>query len=71
MIEKIALFDLDGTLCDYEKALVDRMNTLRCPAAEPPLDHWPRFEKLEDAKRAVKGNWGDMYEGNLEYAVSG
>ena len=41
MKENIALFDLDGTLCDYEKSLVDKMNSIRSPD-EDVLVNWLR-----------------------------
>lgn len=39
--EQIALFDLDGTLCDYDAALKESMEKLRSPF-EPPLQRCPR-----------------------------
>ena len=30
---------------------------------------WGWFSELKDAKRAIKENWADMYEGDYEYAV--
>lgn len=47
--ENIALFDLDGTLCDYDKALFDKLNELKSPK-EPPLE--PPFH--DDAPDYVK-----------------
>lgn len=41
MKENIALFDLDGTLCDYDGALIEKLNNLRCPQ-EGKLDEMPR-----------------------------
>ncbi|HLC56317.1 MAG TPA: hypothetical protein VJJ23_03730 [Candidatus Nanoarchaeia archaeon] len=35
-IENIALFDLDGTLCDYDKGLSIELEKLRSPS-EPPI----------------------------------
>jgi FMN phosphatase YigB (HAD superfamily) len=39
--EKIALFDMDGTLCDYELGLEESMAKLRSPS-EPPYSGVPR-----------------------------
>ncbi len=36
-IENIALFNLDGTLCDYDGALIAALNKLRHPS-EPPAE---------------------------------
>lgn len=35
-LEKIALFDMDGTLCDYEQGLMHELNPLASPE-EPPF----------------------------------
>jgi len=40
-IVNVALFDLDGTLCDYDKGLLDSLNALRSPH-EPVLTSIPR-----------------------------
>ena len=47
--ENIALFDLDGTLCDYDKALFDKLNELKSPE-EAPLE--PPFH--DDAPDYIK-----------------
>lgn len=39
--ENLALFDMDGTLCDYEKALQESLNALRSPG-EPLSEGIPR-----------------------------
>jgi len=33
-IENIALFDMDGTLCDYDSGLLAELNKLKCPNEE-------------------------------------
>lgn len=41
MVEKekpIALFDLDGTLCDYDQGMFESMERLRC--SKEPRSHW-------------------------------
>jgi len=47
--ENIALFDLDGTLCDYELKLIQDLNELRAPSEEPvtkvPKDDAPKYLK--------------------------
>lgn len=50
--ENIALFDLDGTLCDYDKALRESMLNLRAPE-EPPYEGVPR-DDAPDYLRARK-----------------
>jgi 5'-nucleotidase len=40
-VEKIALFDMDGTLCDYDKSLIYKMRLLQGPTEEI-CNHVPR-----------------------------
>jgi len=40
-IEDVALFDMDGTLCDYEQGLLDKLEELRSPY-EPKIESWNR-----------------------------
>jgi hypothetical protein len=42
MKENICLFDLDGTLCDYDKSLIEKLNTIRNPANEGLITILPR-----------------------------
>lgn len=53
--ELIALFDMDGTLCDYNKSLVEKLNRLRSPqeemAKEEDLFSLPSF--LEERKNVI------------------
>ena len=46
-LEKIALFDMDGTLCDYESRLIRDLNNLRSPSEakieEVPKDDVPEY----------------------------
>jgi 5'-nucleotidase len=48
-IENIALFDMDGTLCDYDKALAKSLEILRSPDEEdfnsPIRDNSPKYLK--------------------------
>jgi len=39
--DKVALFDMDGTLCDYESHLIRDLNDLRSPS-EPAIERAPR-----------------------------
>jgi len=48
--EDIALFDMDGTLCDYEKGLIESLEKLRSPL-EQPLKETLSFD-LPDYLRA-------------------
>ena len=45
--EKIALFDMDGTLCDYANALISALNSLKSPMepeiTEVPYDNAPKY----------------------------
>ena len=45
-LENVSLFDLDGTLCDYEKALIEDLNNLRSPD-EPPCVGVPKDDAPE------------------------
>lgn len=46
MIDDIALFDLDGTLCDYDGALLNALNRIRSPN-EPVLGELNREDEPE------------------------
>jgi len=39
--DNVALFDLDGTLCDYDSAMLKSMNAIRAPS-EPEIKHVPQ-----------------------------
>ncbi len=49
-IENIALFDMDGTLCDYEKGLFECLEKLRSP--EEPVFYPPITDDCPDYIRA-------------------
>ncbi|VVB79711.1 5' nucleotidase, deoxy (Pyrimidine), cytosolic type C protein (NT5C) [uncultured archaeon] len=48
-IEPIALFDMDGTLCDYDKGLFEELESIRSPSEpvfNPPVrDNVPEYVK--------------------------
>jgi 5'-nucleotidase len=67
--DRIALFDLDGTLADFEGSLRTRMNLLRGPS-EPPITESTDLHELErehpyirermDLVKAQPGFWRDL-----------
>ncbi len=62
-IEDIALFDLDGTLCDYDKDLLEKLEELRSPK-EPHLSSMrnapPYIKKRVDMIRASEEWWKNL-----------
>jgi len=64
MSNPIVLFDMDGTLCDYEGAMLQRMNELRAPY-EPPITTFPddRIPHLAARMKLIKnqpGFWREL-----------
>ena len=64
-IENIALFDMDGTLCDYENALTKDMNMLKNPSEPlfiPPLaDDAPEYLRARaDLIRSFEEWWENL-----------
>ena len=60
-IENIALFDMDGTLCDYEDGLIKGLNEIKSPG-EPLLDYvmhknMPDYLKKRRALILSKEEW--------------
>ena len=49
-IENIALFDMDGTLCDYERGLEIELEKMRSPSE--PVFHLPLTDDVPDYIRA-------------------
>jgi len=49
-IENIALFDMDGTLCDYDKGLETELEKMRSPSE--PVFHLPLTDNVPDYIRA-------------------
>lgn len=63
-IEDVALFDLDGTLCDYERSLLEKLEELRSPH-EPPYtssirDAPPYITRRADMIRASEEWWENL-----------
>ncbi len=63
-IEDIALFDLDGTLCDYERALLEKLEELRSPHesqyTSPIRDAPPYIKRRADMIRASEEWWENL-----------
>ena len=64
-IEDIALFDMDGTLCNYEKALSEELEKLRSPQEPqynlPIRDHSPLYiRKRADIITASEAWWENL-----------
>lgn len=73
-IEKIALFDMDGTLCDYEKGLSERLEELRSPNEPvflpPILDNAPEYIKTRaDLIRASEEWWANLSKLKLGFDI--
>lgn len=62
--ENIALFDMDGTLCDYETGLRRELEKMRAPEEKPFIyshDAWPDHIKARaDAIRAQESWWANL-----------
>ena len=73
-IEPIALFDMDGTLCDYEKGLSEALNNLRSPD-EPEFyghlrDDAPEYiKKRADLIRKDISWWENLEKFSLGWDV--
>lgn len=64
-LENIALFDMDGTLCDYETALTKSLEELRSPSEPkftgPVRDNSPEYiRKRADLIRADVNWWANL-----------
>lgn len=59
--EDVALFDLDGTLCNYEKGLIESLEELRSPLeppiTEPPRNSSPAYLKARSDLVRANENW--------------
>ena len=65
VIENIALFDMDGTLCDYDKALLEKLEVLRSPHEPvfklPLRDNAPSYiRERADLIRASEKWWEEL-----------
>lgn len=60
-IENIALFDMDGTLCDYDKGLKTELEKLRSPEEPifklPARDNAPDYIKARRNLITANANW--------------
>lgn len=71
MSEYIALYDMDGTLCDYDTALRGSMERLRSPQERPydgkPGDDDPDYLKaranliMSESFRIMVGWWNGLH----------
>ncbi len=65
-IEPIALFDMDGTLCDYDKGLFDTLESIRSPIEpvyHPPLrDDVPDYLKKRTDLIMASSSWWENLE---------
>jgi FMN phosphatase YigB (HAD superfamily) len=73
-IEDIALFDMDGTLCDYDKGLFDELEILRSshePIFEPPIrDDAPVYIRARaDLIRSNEDWWANLPKFKLGFDV--
>lgn len=60
--ENLALFDLDGSLANYDKAMMAALELLRSPGEEPITDLWasesmPWIKNRKDALSRIPGYW--------------
>lgn len=71
-VEPIALFDMDGTLCDYDKSLYDSLEKLKSPN-EPEiasLRDMPEYvKKRADIIRASESWWENLPKFKLGWDV--
>jgi FMN phosphatase YigB (HAD superfamily) len=60
-VEKIILFDMDGTLCDYDSGLFNDLEKLRSPEEpifHPPIkDSFPEYVKARAELITSSGKW--------------
>lgn len=52
LIEDIALFDMDGTLCDFDEAMIRDLKTLVHPCEEK-IDPWDKSQPYMSARRKM------------------
>lgn len=72
--EEIALFDMDGTLCDYDKAMQRDMNKLKCPQEILPKDFYekntPRYLiERTDLIKNQPGWWENLEKFKLGFDI--
>jgi 5'-nucleotidase len=74
--EKIALFDLDGTLCDYEKSLIGMLNAIISPHegrfCAVPRDDAPQYLRTRmNLIRASAEWWANLPRFKLGFDIWG
>lgn len=72
--ENIALFDMDGTLCDYDRALQESMEKLQSPSEPPyggvPKDDAPIYLKARaDLIRSKTSWWANLPKFKLGFDI--
>lgn len=74
MNNNIALFDLDGTLCDYEKKLIESLEVLRSPEEQPclevPKDNAPKY--LRERANLIRSSvewWANLPKFDLGFDI--
>lgn len=73
-IENIALFDMDGTLCDYDSGLLKELNKLKSPG-EPDIelpikDNSPKYlQERANLIRACKSWWANLPKFKLGFDI--
>ncbi len=71
-MDKIALFDMDGTLCDYEGAIERDYNLTKSPG-DPPYSHdnkqYPYLKKRIDYIRNSPGWWLSLNKFKLGWDI--
>ncbi len=73
-IENIALFDMDGTLCDYDTGLITELNKIKSPG-EPEIqlpikDNAPKYlRERADLVRSCKSWWAELPRFELGFDV--
>ena len=73
-IEKIALFDLDGTLCNYDEVIERTYNSMKSPD-EPPYKHFKHNEEPDYVKKRIrqirnkKGWWENLPKLGLGFDI--
>ena len=75
-IEDVALFDMDGTLCDYEKSLLEKLEEFRSPNepiwSSPVKDDAPEYIKRRaDMIRHSEEWWTNLPKLQLGWDVLG
>ena len=54
VVENIALFDMDGTLCDYDKAIIRDYNAIKSPSDPEYKSFCPEIENNPALKQRIR-----------------